>query len=135
MDVSGDGTYDDGVRNGVHVHAGTPFSISAQLSSEGVPLSNEELTVTVDFGDSTWTNTLTTGLTGIASQSWADWADFIESWESHGGVGQVTISWSGGTYGMAAQTVSPSAVSTDIVSTMTATFSTSTSSIQLDSAG
>ena len=135
LDVSGGGTYDDGVRNGVHVHAGAPFSISAQLSSEGVPLSNEELSVTVDFGDSTWTNTLTTGLTGIVSQSWADWADFIGSWESHGGLGQVTISWSGGTYGMAAQTVSASAVSTDIVSTMTSTFSTSTPSIQLDSAG
>ena len=135
LDVSGDGTYDDGVRSGVHVHAGAPFSISAQLSSEGVPLSNEELSVTIDFGDSTWTNTLTTGLTGIASQSWTDWADFIGSWESHGGLGQVTVAWSGGTYGMAAQTVSSSTVNTDIVSTMTATFSTSTPTIQLDSSG
>ena len=47
------------------------------LSSEGTPLANEELSVTIDFGDSTWTNTLTTGLTGIASQSWSDWSDFI----------------------------------------------------------
>ena len=135
MDVTGDGMYDDGVRSGVHVHAGAPFSISAQLSSEGVPLVNEELSVTIDFGNSTWTNTLTTGLTGIASQSWSDWSEFIGSWESHGGVGLVSVSWSGGTYGMAAQSVSPASTSVDLVSTMTATFSTSTPTIQLDSAG
>ena len=135
LDVSGNGLYDDGVRSGVHVHEGTPFSISAQLSSEGTPLSDEELIVTIDFGDSTWTNTLTTGLTGIASQSWSDWTDFIGSWESHGGVGQVTVAWSGGTYGGAAQSVSPASISTDIVSTMTATFTADTPSIQLDSAG
>ena len=135
LDVSGDGIYDDGVRTGVHVHAGASFSISAQLSSEGSPLSDEEITVEIAFGDSTWTNTLTTGLTGIASQSWSDWAEFIGSWESHGGTGLVTVSWSGGTYGVAAQTVSPASTHANLVSTMAATFSTSTSSIQLDSAG
>ena len=133
LEVSGDGIYDDGVRTGIHVHDGAPFSISAQLSSEGAPLSDEEIAITIDFGDSTWTNTLTTGLTGIASQNWGDWADFIGSWEAHGGTGLVTASWSGGDYG--GQAVSPVSSHEDLISTVDATFSAATSSVQLDSNG
>ncbi|MEE2759094.1 MAG: hypothetical protein VYA86_03840 [Candidatus Thermoplasmatota archaeon] len=135
LDVTGDGVYDDGTRTGVHVHAGSQFSISAQLSSEGAPLSNEELTVSVSFAGGTWTSSLTTGLTGIASQSWSDWSEFVDSWESHGGVGQVSVSWPGGTYGIASQSVSATSASADIISTVDATFSTTTPSVQLDSTG
>ena len=135
LDVQGDGTYDDNTRSGVHVHAGAAFSISAQLSSEGVPLSDEDLTVSITFGDSTWTNTMTTEPTGVASQSWSDWTEFVDAWESHGGMGLVDVSWPGGTYGLAAQAVSPISANTALVSTVDAAFSTSTSSIQLDSSG
>ena len=52
LDVTGDGTYDDGTHSGVHLHDGSEFSITVQLSSEGIPLSDE--TVLVDYnGDRT----------------------------------------------------------------------------------
>ncbi|MEE2747789.1 MAG: VCBS repeat-containing protein [Candidatus Thermoplasmatota archaeon] len=135
LDVSGGGTYDDGTYSGIHVHAGSPFSISTQLSSEGVPLSDESVDLSITVDGHTWSTTLTTGLTGLASQSWTDWTDFVDEWEAHGGSGQVSVSWDGGTYGAANQQISAISNVEDIVATVDATFSTNTPSIQLDSEG
>ena len=132
LDVSGDGIYDDGAHNGVHLHAGSAFLISMQLSSEGLPLSDETVELSVTVGGESWTTNLTTDLTGSASQSWNDWIEFVDQWEAHGGSGQVSVSWDGGTYGAANQPIAVASNIVDIVATVDATFLTNTPSIQLD---
>ena len=135
LSVDGDGITSDGVDMFVHLHAGSHFEIEMQLSSEGSPLPNEDVSLSVTVGGSTWSTTVTTGQTGIAEQSWADWTDFVTQWEAHGGYGQVSASWAGGTFGTTGQSVAAASNSVDIVVTVDATFSTSTPSIQLDSEG
>ena len=135
LDVTGDGTYDDGTHSGVHLHDGSAFSISVQLSSEGTPLSDESIDLTITMDGQSWSTTMVTGLTGIASQSWADWTDFVDQWEAHAGAGQISVSWAGGSHGAANQAVAAASNSADIVATVDATFSTNTPSVQLDAEG
>jgi len=135
LDVTGDGTYDDGTNSGVHLHDGSAFAISLQLSSEGAPLSDETVDLTVSVDGQSWSTTVVTGLTGIATQSWTDWTDFVSQWEAHGGTGQVSVSWTGGSFGSAEQSIAPASSSSDIVVTVDATLSTNTPSIQLDTEG
>ncbi|MDG1525418.1 MAG: hypothetical protein P8Q90_05050 [Candidatus Thalassarchaeaceae archaeon] len=135
LDVTGDGTYDDGTHSGVHLHDGSSFSINVQLSSEGAPLSDESVALTVTVDGESWSTNVSTGLTGIATESWADWTDFVDQWQAHGGSGQVSASWAGGSYGAAGQSVVSASSSTDIVVTVDAALSTNTPTIQLDAEG
>ena len=135
LNVVGDGLFDDGAHSGVHLHAGSAFSISMQLSSEGHPLSDEIVDLSIDLGGETWSTTLTTDITGSASKSWNDWTDFVSEWEAHGGVGQVSASWSGGSFGAVNQPMAAVANSSDIVVTVDAVFSTNTPSIVLNGEG
>ena len=135
LDVTGDGTYDDGTNSGVHLHDGSAFSITVQLSSEGMPLSDETVDLTISMDGESWSTTMVTGLTGFATQSWTDWTDFVSEWEAHGGSGLVSVSWSGGSYGAAGQTIAAASSSADIVATVDATLSTNTPSVQLDAEG
>ena len=135
LSVTGDGVYDDGSHTGTHLHTGSPFAISMQLSSEGHPLSDESVNLTVVVGGASWSTTVVTDVTGSAMKSWLDWSDFVGEWEAHGGAGQVSVTWSGGSWGSAAQSVSPATNNTPIVATVDATFSTNTPSIQLDGQG
>jgi len=135
LDVTGDGVYDDGTHSGVHLHAGSPFSVSMQLSSEGYPLSNESVNLTVTLDGASWSTTLITGITGSATKNWGDWASFVDEWEAHGGTGQVSASWSGGSYGAGGQSIVGVSNSSDIVTTVDASLSTNSLSIQLNGEG
>jgi len=135
LDVVGDGDYDDGTNSGVHLHDGSGFSITVQLSSEGTPLSDENVELTISMDGQSWSTTMVTGLTGFATQSWTDWTDFVSQWEAHGGSGQVSVTWAGGSFGDAGQTIAGASNSADIVATVDATLSTNTPSIQLDAEG
>ena len=135
LDVTGDGTYDDGTNSGVHLHDGSAFSITVQLSSEGMPLSDENVDLTISMDGESWSTTMVTGLTGFATQSWTDWTDFVTQWEAHAGSGQVSVSWAGGSYGAAGQIIAAASSSADIVATVDATLSTNTPSVQLDAEG
>ena len=135
LDVTGDGVYDDGTHSGVHLHAGSPFTVSVQLSSEGYPLFNESVDLTITLDGATWNTVLTTDLTGSATKSWGDWTSFVDEWEAHGGTGQVSASWSGGSFGAGDQSIVGVSNSSDIVTTVDATFSTNTPSLQLNGEG
>ena len=135
IDVSGGGSYDDGTYNGEHVHTGTSFSIQTQLSSQGIPLSDEDIEISVQVGDEVWTTTLTTSVTGVAEQSWSDWSGFLDQWQAVGGVGTVTASWPGGVYGLGLQQVEAATNSEDIVITVDANFAANSPSLQLDAQG
>lgn len=137
LDVSGgdDEYYQDDFASGDHIYAGSSFSIEVQLSSQGIPLSGEDIEISVQVGNETWTNTFTTSLTGIAEQQWSDWSDFIDQWQAVGGAGTVTASWSGGVYGLDSQQVAAATNSKPIVITVDATLEATTSSVQLDAQG
>jgi hypothetical protein len=135
LDVTGDGLYDDGTHSGVHLHAGSPFSVSMQLSSEGYPLSNESVNLTVTLDGASWSTTLITGITGSATKNWGDWTSFVDEWEAHGGTGQVSVSWSGGSLGAGGQSIMGVSNSSDIVTTVDAVLSTNSPSIQLNGEG
>jgi hypothetical protein len=135
LNVDGDGIYDDGTHSGVYLHAGSPFSVSMQLSSEGYPLSNESVNLTVTLDGASWSTTLITGITGSATKNWGDWTSFVDEWEAHGGTGQVSVSWSGGSLGVGGQSIVGVSNSSDIVTTVDATLSTNSPSIQLNGDG
>ena len=135
LDVTGDGIYDDGTHIGAHLHDGSAFSINVQLSSEGAPLSDESVNLTVTIDGESWSTNLVTGLTGVASQGWSDWNDFVSQWQANGGAGQVSATWAGGSYGADSQTVAAASSSADIVATVDAALSTNTPSLQLDAEG
>ena len=127
--------YDDGTHSGVHLQAGSPFTVSVQLSSEGYPLSNELVDLSVTLDGATWSTVLTTDLTGAASKNWGDWTAFVDEWEAHGGTGQVSVSWSGGSFGAGGQAIVGASTRAAIGTTVDATFSTNTPSIQLNGEG
>ncbi len=133
--VSGGGNYDDGMYSGVHLHAGAPFSISLQLSTEGLPLSSQSVGLSVTVGGESWSNSVTTDITGSATLSWSDWTDFVDQWEAHGGIGQVSVLWNGSSFGITGQSIASASNAVDIVATADATFSTNTPFIQLDGQG
>ena len=135
LDVTGDGVYDDTTHSGVHLHAGSPFSVWMQLSSEGYPLSNESVDLSITLDGASWNTTLTTDLTGSATKNWGDWASFVDEWEAHGGMGQVSVSWNGGSFGASGQAIAGASSSSDIVVTVDAALSSNTLSLQLDGQG
>ena len=85
LDVTGVGLYDDGTYSGVHVKAGSPFSINLGLSSEGVPLPSETISISIDIGTSVINLPVITDSAGSVGYGWSDWLDFVSESSPHGG--------------------------------------------------
>ncbi|MEE2812747.1 MAG: hypothetical protein VX320_06450 [Candidatus Thermoplasmatota archaeon] len=132
LDVTGIGLYDDGTYSGVHVKAGSPFSINLGLSSEGIPLSSETISLSIDTGSSVINIPVTTDSAGSVGHGWSDWLDFVSEANPHGGEIALTAAWPGGAL-PSGQAISPASASATVIVTVDAAFSTSTPSIQLDS--
>jgi len=135
LDVTGAGDFDDGTSAGVNAKAGSPLSISLQLTTEGAPLSSESIDLTLTTSEGETTQQLITGVTGSASLSWSDWLDYVATEGAYGGIIQISASWGGGTYGAASQTVAPTNAAETVIVTVDATLEAVSTSIQLDADG
>ena len=132
LDVTGFGLYDDGTHSGVHIKAGSPFSVELGLSTEGIPLASETIDLSIDTGTGVVDIPVITDSSGSITQGWSDWLDFVSQSVPHGGVITLTASWPGGTL-PSGQSVSPASAMQTVIVTIDAVLSTSTPSIQLDS--
>ena len=135
MVVTGAGAYDDGSRSGVEGHAGSPLHFAMQLTSEGAPMAQEAISLSITSSKGTTSVPLVTDVTGSASHGWDDWLDFVSEVGAVGGEIQVSAGWAGGDWGAANQAVAPASAAETVIATVDATVAAGETSIQLDGDG